>query len=145
VLAPGHPPRIWTICVLRFRCVDCGAAMTVGPEGLLARRWYLWPTIVLALARLGLEGLSATRVRAVTSPWRTPSTGWRQLARWVDAFCGPRPPDRSRSDAARRMALHAAAHTGTVFQLTAAAAWQGASALWGFLALRPAHPTGPSI
>ena len=59
--------------------------MTVGPEGLHSRRWYLWHTIVLARARLGLEGLWATRVRAVTSPWRTPSTGWRQLARWVAA------------------------------------------------------------
>lgn len=145
VLTPGLPPQIWIIRVRRVRCVDCGATMTVGPKGMLPRRWYLWPTIVWGLAGLGLEGLSATQVRVAISPWRTPATGWRQLARWVDAFCGPRAPGESRFAAARHLALRAAAHAGTVFSPTAPAAWRGANSLWGFFRVRPAHPTGPSI
>ena len=90
----GELPAAVTIDVRRFLCrrPDCGRTFTVLPRQAVARRRYVLPTIVVALALWVLdENMSSTaQIRRRLSPDKmldhhTPWTSWPQLLRWAEA------------------------------------------------------------
>jgi len=71
----------------RYRCLACGAVITVLPAGLLPRTRYRPTAVVLALALWALSGLASVAVRRRMAPQGTPSQeakrGWPSLRRWA--------------------------------------------------------------
>jgi len=109
------------VAARRYQCQGCGAILLVVPRGMMTRRHYAASAIALALALLGLLGLSPREVRQRISPWQivdaATATRWPTLRRWVDAarrgelFCAvrPSPPDFTMSQVAERAAATIAA------------------------------------
>lgn len=87
-LEPGGPPQLLSLLLRRFRCVSCGATMTVGPSILRARRLFSGAAIALALALWAASGMSANAVRDSVSPLRVvgPASArtWLTLRRWAE-------------------------------------------------------------
>ena len=73
--------EIAAIFLRRFLCVGCGAVTTVGPAGMLHRKWYHGTAIAFALALWTLDLLSIGAVRERVSPWR--HQGWSVKGRWA--------------------------------------------------------------
>ena len=76
------------VAVRRYRCLACGAVITVMPAGLLPRTRYRPAAIVLALALWVLgAGLASAAVRRRVSAERRDSheaeRGWPSLRRWA--------------------------------------------------------------
>ncbi len=76
------------VLVRRYRCVSCGAVVTVMPAGLLPRTRYRPRAIVLALSLWALgAGLASAAVRERVSATRTMAQeavrGWASLRRWA--------------------------------------------------------------
>jgi len=71
----------------RYRCLACGAVVTVLPSGLLPRTRYRPTAVVLALALWALSGLASAAVRRRMAPKGTASheaeRGWPSLWRWA--------------------------------------------------------------
>jgi len=115
--AEGGPETV-EVEVRRYRCCACGAVLTVVPRELQPRRHYSRPAIALALARYGLLGEPAHRVRGRLSPWQVVgrvAAGWRQLGRWIRAaargqLLARRPLQGSARQVASRVATYVLAH-----------------------------------
>jgi len=75
------------VAVRRYRCVSCGAVITVMPAGLLPRTRFRPTAIVLALALWTLSGLASVAVRRRVAPKGMASQeserGWPSLRRWA--------------------------------------------------------------
>jgi hypothetical protein len=104
--ALGDQPVEEIVRVRRYRCGDCGAVCEVGPQGVVPRHRYTWPTICLALAMWGQLGRPARAVRDDLSPFQIVGasvSGWPSLRRWVRRYGvgegGPR--DRASAFAAQ--------------------------------------------
>jgi hypothetical protein len=72
----------------RYRCVGCGAVVTVVPRGVARRRHYGHAAIAFALALWALAGQPAAAVRRRVCAWPVAgaaATGWRTVRRWADA------------------------------------------------------------
>jgi hypothetical protein len=87
--AVGQPPAQGSVLVRRYRCVPCGATVTVAPRGVVRRRLYAASAIGLALALFGLQRESAHAVREAIAPMasaRDAAEGatWSTLRRWLD-------------------------------------------------------------
>lgn len=92
----------------RYRCRSCGAVVRVAPRGLLTRRAYAMPTIVLALAWWALARRTTSTIRALLRPDQRVGTTaegqrWSTLLRW--ARRGTRTPRSGslRAQVARRL------------------------------------------
>lgn len=80
------PPSIEVVPVRRYRCLRCGAVLTVVPRDVEPRRHYSRPAIALALARLGLWGERTEAIRRAVCAWpATFDAGWSTLRGWVAA------------------------------------------------------------
>lgn len=87
--AIGQPPAERSVGVRRYRCVKCGATVTVAPRSVVRRRLYAASAIGLALALFGIELQSAHAVRTAIAPMesvRDPAEGatWSTLRRWAE-------------------------------------------------------------
>ena len=86
--AVGRPSEEIEIELRRYRCQSCGAAMTVGPAGLLTQRLFTAMAIGLALA-LWSGGRSHAAVRGEVSAWSIVGAAaharWNSLRRWARA------------------------------------------------------------
>jgi hypothetical protein len=70
------------IACRRYRCVGCGAVITVVPRGIEPRRHYGRAAICLALALWALGGQPTTVVRARVGTWPSrEATSWRAIRR----------------------------------------------------------------
>lgn len=65
----------------RYLCRACGHTLTVGPRGLVARRYYSGQAIALGLALLA-SGPAAAARRRVATAGRIDRTGLERLDRW---------------------------------------------------------------
>jgi hypothetical protein len=84
--SPGQAPGKHEVACRRYRCLKCGAVLTVLPQTAVARKHYAGAAVALALTLWGLCGWSAAQVRAALSPRLAPGArarGWRTLARWA--------------------------------------------------------------
>lgn len=76
--------------VRRFRCVACGAVVTVTPAETLTRRLYSAAAIAWSLALFGLTLLSTSAIRRRVSPLRivgpTSAARWVTVLRWCRAI-----------------------------------------------------------
>lgn len=85
----GAPPEQVEIEVRRYRCRACTAILTVGPKGLVPRRWYGAGAIAGALAAYA-RGETTPSVRATTAPHGPTGPSamerWITLVRWLDAI-----------------------------------------------------------
>jgi hypothetical protein len=109
------------VAARRFLCRGCGAILLVVPRGMMPRRHYAASAIALALALLGLLGLSVSEIRQRISPWqivdKAAAERWPTLRRWVEAarrgelFCAvrPSPPHFTMREVAERAAATIAA------------------------------------
>src|SRR5690606_19508329 len=71
-------PTTSVIACRRYRCIACGAVMTVVPLGVEPRRYYGRAAICLALGLWVLAGEPMAEVRRRVCAWRNPlSTTWR--------------------------------------------------------------------
>jgi hypothetical protein len=87
---PDAAPTVEVVRVRRYRCVPCGALITVAPRDVEPRRHYSRPAIALALAVWSLAAQPAAAVRRRISPWRVTGAtaaaeGWVALRRWARA------------------------------------------------------------
>jgi hypothetical protein len=73
----------------RYRCLACGAVVSVGPSELVPRWLFSAPAIGWALWLFGVAKQSAAKVRSQVSPWSTvgatAAAGWVTLRRWASA------------------------------------------------------------
>lgn len=76
------------IHVRRYLCRGCQATMSVLPDVLLPRRWYVAATILLALTLSLLRGETATDVRRQLGQ-RGDTPGWKTLDRWQRQLLAP--------------------------------------------------------
>ncbi|WP_428267713.1 DUF6431 domain-containing protein [Haliangium sp.] len=87
---PGTEPGVLILDVRRYRCVRCGAVVTVVPRGLVPRRHFSRAAIGQALLRYGVMQESRREVRKHTNPWRVvgdaAQAGWAALGRWIAAL-----------------------------------------------------------
>ena len=87
--SPDGLPEVSEILLRRYRCVRCGAVLTVAPAGVLRRRFFTAMAIALALGKWAIEGEACSSVRADISPWSavgaTASLRWNALRRWARA------------------------------------------------------------
>lgn len=78
------------LMVRRYRCVACGAVITVVPCGVVPYRHFSGPAIAEAVALFGLERMSPVEVRLRVNPWSwvgpTAAAGWASLSRWLRAI-----------------------------------------------------------
>jgi len=82
----AEPTTIVLAC-RRYRCVGCGAVITVVPRGVAPRKHYGQAAIAMALALWALAGQPAAAVRRRVCAWSVTgaaATGWRTLRRWAD-------------------------------------------------------------
>jgi hypothetical protein len=86
--SPGAAPEQRVLRLRRYRCRACRAIVTVGPRGLVYRRWYGAGAIALALSSYA-SGATSAATRACTSPSRVVGASaverWATLARWIEA------------------------------------------------------------
>lgn len=72
------------IACRRYRCIACGAVMTVVPLGIEPRRYYGRAAICLALGLWVLAGEPVSEVRRRACAWVNPlATTWRAPSRWA--------------------------------------------------------------
>lgn len=87
---PGGPPVTVVLKVRHYRCVACGAVITVVPCGVVAHRQFSGAAIAEAVALFGIERESPAEVRRKISPWSwvgaTAAAGWASLRRWLRAI-----------------------------------------------------------
>lgn len=85
--ALGGRSVVASIHVRRYRCVRCTAVLVVVPRGVLPRLRYGSVAVALALALWSVEGLSASAVRRLVSPFafvgHDARRTWRSLRRWA--------------------------------------------------------------
>ena len=90
--APHEMPEVTVVWTRRYRCIRCGAVLTVAPAETLSRRLYSAAAIAWSLALYGLSLLAPGTVRELVSPWRvvaaSSATRWRTLSRWCAAAAG---------------------------------------------------------
>ena len=141
--APGERPTLAVILVRRYLC-RCGTSMTVTPQETRPHRLYTASAIGWALALFGVARLSASAVRARTSPWKilgkTAADGWATLRRWVAAVRERRlfpcvracPADFTARQVAERAATTLAAHAPPTVPVDEiiAQAFMGAALAW---------------
>ena len=93
----GIAPGEWLdIVVRRFRCTGCKVTISVLPDFLVARRWYLGATILRVLIEVLLKGTSVAELRESVGPgeraphWHAPAAWARDLGRgiWKGAIPG---------------------------------------------------------
>ncbi len=93
----GIAPGQWlVIFVRRFRCTRCGVTISVLPDFLVARRYYLGATILRVLIEVLLKGTSVAQLRESVGPseraphWHAPGAWARDLGRgiWSGAVPG---------------------------------------------------------
>lgn len=86
-----EPPRVTVLVLRRYRCVACGAVITVVPRGVARRRHYGHAAIAMALALWALVGETAAAVRARVCAFRITICGhdWPTLRRWARASGDP--------------------------------------------------------
>jgi hypothetical protein len=81
------PSTTSVIACRRYRCVGCGAVITVVPRGIEPRRHSGRAAICLALALWALGGQPTTAVRVRVGAWPSrEATSWRVLRRWSAAI-----------------------------------------------------------
>lgn len=121
----GGRSVVASIAVRRYRCLRCSAVLVVVPRGVLPRLRYGAVAIALALARWGVDGLSAAYVRAEVSPDRylghDARRGWRSLRRWARAPPWPVTVTGAPRQRAARIAQDLAGHALEPGRLTALA------------------------
>lgn len=131
------------LLVRRYLC-RCGASMTVTPQETRSHRLYTASAIGWALALFGVARLSASAVRARTSPWKVlgqrADEGWATLRRWVAAVRVHRlfpcvracPADFTARQVAERAATTLAAHAPPTVRVDeiVAQAFMGAALAW---------------
>ena len=113
-LSPDGKPETVEVAARRYQCRGCGAVLLVVPRGMMPRRHYAASAIALALALLGLLGLSPEEVRRRISPWQIVAEAgrWPTLRRWVEAArrgelfdrVRPSPPHFTEREVAERAA-----------------------------------------
>lgn len=85
-LTEHEKPGVHEITVRRYRCLECGSVLVVGPWDLLPGMFYALVTVVLALARWA-EGASLASVRAQLGAFSVvgvaAQVGWTSLLRWA--------------------------------------------------------------
>ena len=82
---PNGVAGIQVLQVRRYRCLGCGAVITVVPRGVAARRHFGAGTIGLGLLLRG-RGESQRNIRGRVGGLGPPEDyGWRTLRRWSDA------------------------------------------------------------
>jgi hypothetical protein len=82
---PGGAARIVVVRVRRYRCLGCGAVITVVPRGVAPRRHFGTGTIGLGLLLRG-AGEGQRKIRDRLGGLGPPEEhGWRTLRRWGDA------------------------------------------------------------
>jgi hypothetical protein len=85
--AEGRPGWIVIAC-RRYRCVHCGAVLTVVPRGIAPRRHYGHAAIAMALALWAIAGRPSGEVRELVCARRIrldPARRWPTLTRWARA------------------------------------------------------------
>lgn len=83
--AAERPPALLVVRARRYRCLCCGAVITVVPAGVAPRRHFGAGTIGVALALFG-RGEAARAVRDRVGGIGPPEErGWITLRRWVRA------------------------------------------------------------
>lgn len=92
----------------RYRCRSCGAVVRVAPRGLLTRRAYAMPTIVLALAWWALARRTTSTIRALLRPGERVGTTaeeqrWSTLLRWARRGTPALSSESLRAQVARRL------------------------------------------
>lgn len=85
-LAPGAELLHAIIRVRRYRCLGCGAVITVLPRGVVAYRHFGAGAIGLALHAWGLEKRPLNLVREALGGRDEEQRGWPAARRWVDAI-----------------------------------------------------------
>lgn len=88
-------PEVAVVALRRFRCVGCGAVITVVPLEVEPRRHFSRPAIALALGLWSLSSLPPREVRRRISPWlitgaTAAAEGWVSLRRWARAAAAGR-------------------------------------------------------
>lgn len=89
-LEVGGPTGEHVLMLRRYLCRACGHTLTVGPRGLVGRRYYSGQAIALVLALLATGPAAAARQRVATAG-RLDRTGldrldrWPACERWVEA------------------------------------------------------------
>ncbi len=87
-LDPESAPTWVVIACRRYKCVACGAILTVVPRGVAPRRHYGHAAIAMALALWAIVGEPIAEVRRRVCAWRITdesSTRWPALERWARA------------------------------------------------------------
>ena len=83
----GGRSVVASITLRRYRCTRCTAVLVVVPRGVLPRLRYGSVAVALALALWSVEGLSASAVRRLVSPFafvgHDARRTWRSLRRWA--------------------------------------------------------------
>lgn len=80
-LEAGGASREHVLMLRRYLCRACGRTLTVGPRGLVGRRYYSGQAIALVLALVATGPVAAARRRVATAGRRDP-TGLDRLDRW---------------------------------------------------------------
>lgn len=84
-IEPNGVAGIKVLQVRRYRCLGCGAVITVVPRGVAARRHFGAGTIGLGLLLRG-RGETQSKIRDRLGGLGAPEDcGWRTLRRWSDA------------------------------------------------------------
>lgn len=86
-LEADSSPGVTILVLRRYRCVECGAVVTVVPRGVARRRHYGHAAIAMALALWALLGETAATVRTRVCAFRVTLCGgdWPTLRRWARA------------------------------------------------------------
>jgi hypothetical protein len=84
----GSGPGWIVIACRRYRCVRCGAVLTVVPRGVAPRRHYGHAAIAMALTLWAIVGAPVASVRRQVCAWPITTeagTRWPTLQRWARA------------------------------------------------------------
>src|ERR1700755_70416 len=84
----GSAPGWIVFACRRYRCVRCGAVLTVVPRGVAPRRHYGYAAIAMALTLWPIVGASVAPVRRQVCAWPLTieaGTRWPTLQRWAHA------------------------------------------------------------
>ena len=86
--ATGAPTTL-TLACRRYRCVHCGAVLTVVPRGVAPRKHYGFAAIAMALTLWLIAGEPVREVRRRVCAWqltRESTSSWPTLRRWGGAM-----------------------------------------------------------
>jgi len=90
-LGAGDSGAVHEILLRRYRCLGCGAVLTVGPRDLLPGMLYSLVTVVVALAQWG-QGATTSSVRAQLGAFSVIGNAtlhdWCSLRRWARRAAG---------------------------------------------------------